>query len=74
MAEGYARDSWANNRTVRWVTLIAPLLAFVVAMTVIVGGLFLIYSGKSIEGIASVVTAVAGLVGAFIYGKRQQPP
>lgn len=71
MAEGYARDTWANNRATRILALGAPVLAFIVAMTTILGGFYLIYSGKSPEGMATVITAVVGLVGAFVYGKRQ---
>lgn len=74
MAEGYARDNWANNRALRIVTIAGPVLAFIVAMTVILGGFYLIYKGKSPEGITALVSALAALVGAFVYGKRQQQP
>jgi uncharacterized membrane protein YoaK (UPF0700 family) len=76
MAEGYANDSWKNNQAVRIVSLVGPLLAFIIAMTVILGGFYMIYKGKSIEGITALVTALAALAGTFIYGKRQQqqPP
>lgn len=45
---------------------------FVLAMTVILGGLFLIYKGKDITGIIAVVAALGSLVGLFIYGKQKQ--
>ena len=41
-------------------------------MTTILGGLFLIYEGKNISGVISVVLALASLVGIFIYGKKTQ--
>jgi len=48
------------------------VLGFVVAMTVIVGGVFLVYEGKSGEGLAAIITALASLVGVFLYSKREQ--
>jgi uncharacterized membrane protein len=45
---------------------------FVIAMTVILGGFFLIFKGKDITGIISVVLALVSLVGLFIYGKEKQ--
>ena len=45
---------------------------FVITMTVVLGGFFLIYKGKSASGLISVVLALASLVGIFIYGKEKQ--
>jgi hypothetical protein len=50
----------------------ALILGFVVAMTVIVGGTWLVHDGKSGEGLAAILTALATLVGTFIYSKREQ--
>jgi hypothetical protein len=41
-------------------------------MTAILGGVFLVYIGKEVTGLASIVTALAGLVGVFVYGKLEQ--
>lgn len=45
---------------------------FIIAMTAILGGIFLVYVGKEIFGLASIVTALAGLAGVFVYGKYEQ--
>jgi uncharacterized membrane protein len=51
---------------------LGTILGFVVAMTTILGGMFLMYMGKESTGLASVITALAALVGVFIYGKREE--
>jgi len=51
---------------------IGPFLGFIIAMTVILGGIWLISRGLRAEGLAAVLAAVAAPVGLFIYGKRQQ--
>jgi len=51
---------------------LGTILGFIVAMTAILGGVFLVYIGKEITGLASIVTALAGLVGVFVYGKLEQ--
>jgi len=47
-------------------------LGFFVAMTVIVGGIWLIHDGKNTAGLASVLTALGALVGVFVYSKYEQ--
>jgi uncharacterized membrane protein len=51
---------------------LGTILGFIVAMTAILGGIFLVYVGKEATGIASIVTALVGLVGVFVYGKNEQ--
>jgi uncharacterized membrane protein len=51
---------------------LGTILGFVVAMTVIVGGTWLVHDGKSGEGLATIITALAALVGTFIYSKHEQ--
>jgi hypothetical protein len=48
------------------------IFGFIVAMTAILGGIFLITIGKSADGLATVITAVVTLAGVFFYGKYQQ--
>jgi uncharacterized membrane protein len=48
------------------------IFGFVITMTVVLGGFFLIYKGKSATGLISVVLALVSLVGIFIYGKQKQ--
>lgn len=48
------------------------LLAFIIAMTVIGGGIYLIAIDKDAWGLSSIIGALAALVTAFIYGKRSE--
>ncbi len=45
---------------------------FVIAMTAIVGGIWLSSKGLSAVGLTSIISALAALVGVFIYGKFEQ--
>ena len=51
---------------------LGTILGFVVSMTVVLGGMFLVHEGKSGEGLAAILTALASLVGVFLYSKREQ--
>jgi len=51
---------------------LGTVLGFIVAMTVVVGGMFLVHEGKSGEGLAAILTALASLVGVFLYSKHEQ--
>ena|SRR5882672_5337928 len=51
---------------------LGTILGFAVTMTVVIGGIWLIHDGKSGEGLAAVLTALAVLVGVFVYSKREQ--
>jgi uncharacterized membrane protein len=73
MAEGYALDRWRNGRTTRWSTILGQVFAFIIAMTIILGGFYLVLHDKSAAGITAVLATLAGIVGAFIYGRRQSP-
>ncbi len=42
-------------------------MAFLVALVIIVGGMWLIYKGKQWEGLVAVLTPLATLVGIFVY-------
>jgi uncharacterized membrane protein len=46
--------------------------AFVISLTAILGGVWLISHGKSPEGLASIITSLVGLAGVFFYSKHQQ--
>jgi uncharacterized membrane protein len=48
------------------------VFAFIIALVAILGGMYLIYSGKDASGLATVISSLAGLAGVFIYSKRQQ--
>ena len=45
--------------------------AFVVALSAIVGSIYLLATGKSIAGFATMIGSLAALVGIFVYGKKK---
>lgn len=48
------------------------IAGFIVAMTVVSGGIWLIAHGKDGSGLAAVITALVALVGVFVYGRHKQ--
>ncbi len=46
--------------------------ATVISLATIGAGTFLIYQGKSGEGLATLLSGIATLAGVFIYGTRRQ--
>lgn len=46
------------------------VLGFVVAMNAIGGGVYLIRHGSQVEGLTSIIVALGGLVGVFIYARH----
>jgi uncharacterized membrane protein len=55
-----------------FVQKLGPFLGFIVAMTAVGGGVYLMVKGNNGYGLAAVITALASLAGVFIYGKQQQ--
>lgn len=51
---------------------LGTVLGFIIVMTVAVGGILLIYAGKGVSGLATTITALASLVGVFVYSKHEQ--
>jgi uncharacterized membrane protein len=49
-----------------------PIYGFIICMTAIGGGVYLIQLGKSAAGLASIITALASLSIVFIYGRTKQ--
>ena len=45
-------------------------IAFIITMTIIIGGIFLIFNDKQISGFGTLFTGLAALVGSFIYGRK----
>lgn len=52
-------------------TILGIGCGFIIAMTALIGGIYLALSGCSLVGFAAIVGALAALVAAFIYGKTQ---
>ena len=48
-----------------WVGLV---FAFIITLTALAGAIFLIYHDKNVAGLIIAMSALAGLVGAFVYG------
>lgn len=45
---------------------------FIIAMTAILGGIYLIKIGMHGEGLASIITSLVALASVFIYGKKKE--
>jgi len=54
-------QSWAGS-----------IMGFIVAMTALASGTYAIHLGRPAEGIAAILTALAGLGGAYFYGSWQR--
>ena len=48
------------------------VLGFVVAMSAIWGGVYLIAHGAQPQGLTSIIAALVGLVGVFIYARKEK--
>lgn len=48
------------------------ILGFIVAMTIVLGGVALLWQGKSITGLITLVGGMTGLVGIFVYARRRE--
>lgn len=51
---------------------LGSILGFVIAMTAIVCGTILAYLGRPTEGIAAIITALGGIIGAYVWGSYQR--
>lgn len=70
MAEGHARNRWNNDRAARIVAITGPFLAFIVAMTIIVGGIYLTATGHPVTGLSAVFGTIAGIILAMRQAKK----
>jgi hypothetical protein len=48
------------------------ILGFILALVTILGGIYLVYAGKDGYGFATIITSLVGLIGVFVYSRRQQ--
>jgi uncharacterized membrane protein len=46
-------------------------MAFLLAMAVVLGGIWLIDRGRQVEGLIALLSPLAILIGAFLYGKER---
>lgn len=49
-----------------------PWLGFIICMTAILGGVYLIHTGDNASGLAAVISALGSLVVIFVLGRRKQ--
>jgi uncharacterized membrane protein len=49
-----------------------PMFGFVICMTAILGGIYLIHDGKSGQGLAAIIAALTSLAVVFVVGKKKQ--
>jgi uncharacterized membrane protein len=47
-------------------------LGFAIAAITLIGGIWLVYSGKDWPGLVAILTPLVGLVGLFVYTQNQQ--
>lgn len=71
MAEQNGEERRRNNRTIRRVTILGQVFAFIIMMTALGGGFFLVNDGKDAAGIAAIVTAIAVPLGTFVYNRTR---
>ncbi|GMT42189.1 MAG: hypothetical protein IEMM0002_0600 [bacterium] len=76
MSESQSKHRHYLEKMVVWHNEIKSYLGMlcgtIITLTAIVGGIYLIINGYSSQGLASIITSLAGLVGIFIYGKKRQ--
>ena len=71
MAELNGDDRRRNNRTIRWATIMGQLFAFVVVMSALGGGFYLVNDGKDTAGMAAIITAIAAPLATFVYNRTR---
>ena len=59
-------------RSNSFVQVFGSVSAFLLGLIGVGGGLFLVSQGRSIEGFAAFLAALASLVGVYVYGKKSQ--
>jgi hypothetical protein len=74
MAEQNGEDRRKNNRAIRAVTIMGQIFAFIIMMTALAGGFYLVNRGKDGAGIAAIITAIAVPLGTFVYSRTRSQP
>jgi len=73
MVEQNGEDRRKTNRTIRSVTILGQIFAFIIMMTTLLGGFYLVHEGKDVAGVATIIAAIAVPLGTFVY-TRMRPP
>ncbi|MGC9292223.1 MAG: DUF2335 domain-containing protein [Acidobacteriaceae bacterium] len=48
------------------------IFAFILALVIVLGGIFLMYVGKDVYGFATIIMSIVSLASVFVYSKREQ--
>jgi len=51
---------------------LGQIFGFILALVIAGGSIWLIFMGKKIEGLATIIAEIASLAGIFIYARRKQ--
>lgn len=57
----------------RWVSILGQVFAFVIMMTGLLGGFYLVNSDKDVAGVAAIVAAIATPLGVFVWNRTRKP-
>lgn len=60
-----------DQKTIPFLMAFGQVLGFILGAITILGGIFLLYNDKSIEGYSVLIGAVVALGGVFLYNKRR---
>ncbi len=71
MAELNGEDRHSTNRTIRWSTILGQVFAFIIMMTALGGGFYLVDKGKDVAGIVAIITAIGVPLGTFVYNRTR---
>ena len=72
MAEENGRDRRSTNRAIRLITLLGQVFAFIIMMTALLGGFYLIDRGKDTAGLSAILTAIAVPLATFVYSRTRK--
>lgn len=71
MAEQNGEDRRKNNQAIRWVTILGQIFAFIVVMTALGVGFYLVSEGKDTAGVATLMAAIVAPLATFVYNRTR---
>ena len=67
MAELNGQDRRSNNRAIRWATILGQVFAFIIVISALGAGFYLVTEGLDVAGVATILTAIGVPLGVFAY-------
>ena len=58
MAELNGQDRRSNNRAIRWATILGQVFAFIIVISALGAGFYLVNEGLDVAGVATILTAI----------------